>query len=142
MEVIFLPSPFSLKKVNVVGSHRNVILSEHSQVRVQEAKGLPPQISTEGFMPRFEEFRNFEESFADCLSKAAVKTKFAQHCNRGEQVRRRESSRRFDIPNIWSQLGSLDISDTIPHTQVFMFQLTHLISHYSWAFPHGGSLSL
>ena len=56
------------------------------QVRTQESKGLPPQISTEDFVPRFEEFRRFEDSFADCLSKTAVKTKFAQHTSRGEQV--------------------------------------------------------
>ena len=57
------------------------------QVRTQESKGLPPQISTEDFLPRFKEFRRFEDSFADCLSKTAVKTKFAQHAIRGEQVK-------------------------------------------------------
>jgi hypothetical protein len=67
-----------------------------SQVRTQESKGLPPQISTEDFLPRFEEFQRFEDSFADCLSKTAVKTKFAQHTSRGAQVLFKCNSLKFD----------------------------------------------
>ena len=47
--------------------------------RLQESKGLPPQISTEDFFPRYLEFQAFEKRFTDCLSRAAVSTKFAQH---------------------------------------------------------------
>lgn len=54
--------------------------------RLQEAQGLPPQISTEDFFPRYLEFQNFEKRFTDCLSRAAVSTKFAQHSRRGAQI--------------------------------------------------------
>jgi len=54
--------------------------------RLQEAKGLPPAISTEDFFPRYLEFQNFEKRFTDCLSRAAVSTKFAQHSRRGTQI--------------------------------------------------------
>ena len=47
--------------------------------RLQESKGLPPQISTEDYFPRYLEFQAFEKRFTDCLSRAAVSTKFAQH---------------------------------------------------------------
>ena len=52
-----------------------------------EAQGLPLELSSEGLLPRYQEFRDFEDSFASCLSKSAVRTKFAQHSNRGQQVR-------------------------------------------------------
>jgi mitofusin len=59
---------------------------EALQTRVQEAKGLPPQISTEDYFPRYLEFQNFERKFAACLSNSAVRTKFAQHTHRGKVV--------------------------------------------------------
>jgi hypothetical protein len=60
---------------------------EALKVRTCEANGIPLTISTEGFQTRFDEFRRFEDSFSDCLSKTAVNTKFAQHSRRGEQVK-------------------------------------------------------
>jgi len=82
------------------------------QVRTQESKGLPPQISTEDFLPRFKEFRRFEDSFADCLSKTAVKTKFAQHAIRGEQVK-------------WNLADFLIIKD-VCFTRVYFSWITYL----------------
>ncbi len=59
---------------------------EALHARIQEAKGLPPQISTEDFFPRYLEFQEFERKFAACLSHSAVKTKFAQHTQRGRGI--------------------------------------------------------
>jgi len=59
---------------------------EALSARLQEAKGLPPGITTEDFFPRYLEFQNFEKRFTDCLSRAAVSTKFAQHSRRGTQI--------------------------------------------------------
>ena len=53
---------------------------------MQEARGLPPQISTDDFFPRYLEFQNFERRFAACLSSTAVKTKFGQHARRGREI--------------------------------------------------------
>ena len=50
------------------------------------SRGLPPQISTEDFFPRYLEFQNFESKFCSCLSNAAVRTKFAQHTQRGKGI--------------------------------------------------------
>jgi mitofusin len=59
---------------------------EALQARIQEAKGLPPQISTEDFFPRYLEFQNFEREFTACLSQSAVQTKFAAHSRKGQQI--------------------------------------------------------
>lgn len=59
---------------------------EALHARRQEAKGLPPQISTEDFFPRYLEFQTFEKNFAACLSNTAVKTKFDQHTQRGKSI--------------------------------------------------------
>ena len=52
----------------------------------QEAKGLPPQISTEDYFPRYLEFQKFEREFTTCLSQSAVQTKFATHSRKGQQI--------------------------------------------------------
>lgn len=57
---------------------------EALQTRIRESKGLPPQISTEDYFPRYLEFQKFEKNFASCLSNAAVKTKFDQHTQSGK----------------------------------------------------------
>merc|ERR1712223_102221 len=59
---------------------------EALQARMQEAKGLPPQISTEDFFPRYLEFQKFEREFTTCLSQSAVQTKFATHSKKGQQI--------------------------------------------------------
>ncbi len=63
-----------------------VSAKEALQARTQEARGLPPQISTDDFFPRYLEFQNFEKKFAACLSNTAVKTKFGQHTQRGKDI--------------------------------------------------------
>ncbi len=66
-----------------------VSAKEALQARMQEAKGLIPQIATEDFNPRYLEFQTFERRFASCLSSTAVKTKFGQHTQRGKDVIRK-----------------------------------------------------
>ena len=65
--------------------------------RLQEAKGLPPQISTEDFFPRYLEFQAFEKRFTDCLSRTAVSTKFAQHSRQGGQIIRDVAAAMADV---------------------------------------------
>ena len=57
---------------------------EALQARMQEAKGQPPQISTEDFFPRYLEFQKFEREFTACLSQSAVQTKFSAHSKKGQ----------------------------------------------------------
>merc|ERR1712223_2331181 len=59
---------------------------EALQARMQEAKGQPPQISTEDFFPRYLEFQKFEREFHACLSQSAVQTKFSAHSKKGQQI--------------------------------------------------------
>lgn len=40
----------------------------------------------EGYQTRLFEFANFERTFEECISRSAVKTKFAQHANMGKQM--------------------------------------------------------
>lgn len=40
----------------------------------------------EGFPNRYFEFQDFEKKFEECISKSAVKTKFDQHCQRGNHI--------------------------------------------------------
>ncbi len=63
-----------------------VSAKEALQARMQEARGLPPQIATDDFFPRYLEFQDFEKKFAACLSSTAVKTKFGQHAQRGKDI--------------------------------------------------------
>merc|ERR1711899_9441 len=59
---------------------------EALQARMQEAKGQPPQISTEDFFPRYLEFQKFEREFHACLSQSAMQTKFSAHSKKGQQI--------------------------------------------------------
>merc|ERR1712223_1886749 len=63
-----------------------ITAKEALQARMQEAKGLPPQISTEDFFPRYLEFQTFEREFTTCLSQSAVQAKFAAHSKKGQQI--------------------------------------------------------
>lgn len=73
---------------------------EALQARLQEAKGQPPQISTEDFFTRYLEFQKFEKNFASCLSSTAVKTKFAQHTARGQSIVNSVSQILLDIHQV------------------------------------------
>ena len=83
----------------------------------QEAKGLPPQISTEDYFPRYLEFQKFEREFTTCLSQSAVQTKFATHSRKGQQIVKdmaivmgdvqdnaMKSQKSLGIKNSWSLL--------------------------------------
>lgn len=59
---------------------------EALQTRLQEAKGLPPNIGTEDYFTRYLEFQRFEKQLEHCLSNTAVKTKFAAHTSRGKDI--------------------------------------------------------
>lgn len=59
---------------------------EALQTRLQEAKGLPPNIGTEDYFTRYLEFQRFEKQLEHCLSNTAVRTKFAAHTSRGKDI--------------------------------------------------------
>lgn len=65
-----------------------VSAKEVLQARLQESKGLPAHTGAlaEGFPNRYFEFQDFERKFEECISKSAVKTKFAQHSQRGKHI--------------------------------------------------------
>lgn len=65
-----------------------VSAKEALQARLQEASGLPPHSGAlaEGFQARYFEFQDFERKFEECISKSAVKTKFAQHLQGGKLI--------------------------------------------------------
>ncbi|RWS26651.1 mitofusin-2-like protein, partial [Leptotrombidium deliense] len=65
-----------------------VSAKEVLQIRSQQQSGQPINTSTfvEGFNVRYGEFELFERKFEECLSKAAIKTKFNQHAKRGRTV--------------------------------------------------------
>lgn len=65
-----------------------VSAKEVLQARLQEQSGLPPHSGAlaEGFQARYFEFQDFERKFEECISKSAVKTKFAQHLQGGKLI--------------------------------------------------------
>ncbi|KAG9509656.1 Transmembrane GTPase Marf, partial [Fragariocoptes setiger] len=67
--------------------HRIFFVSarEALETRLNQAKGEEVNDTHQklGYYDRLTEFRQFERSFEECLSKSAVKTKFQQHTNRG-----------------------------------------------------------
>jgi len=75
--------------------------------RLQESKGLPPQISTEDYFPRYLEFQAFEKRFTDCLSRAAVSTKFAQHSRQGGQIIQDIANAMGDVNSKASQMANI-----------------------------------
>ncbi|XP_064642270.1 mitofusin-2-like isoform X2 [Lineus longissimus] len=56
--------------------------------RLHQESGTPTPTGAlvEGFQARLFEFANFERKFEECISKTAVKTKFAQHTERGKMI--------------------------------------------------------
>ena len=40
----------------------------------------------EGYQSRLFEFASFEHTFEECISRSALKTKFAQHASKGKQM--------------------------------------------------------
>merc|ERR1719154_356498 len=65
---------------------------EALQTRLQEAKGLPPNIHTEDYFNRYLEYQQFEKRLEHCLSSTAVRTKFASHTARGRDVVTKEGN--------------------------------------------------
>ncbi|XP_046995797.1 transmembrane GTPase Marf isoform X1 [Schistocerca americana] len=65
-----------------------VSAKEVLQARLMEQKGQPAHAGAlaEGFPTRYFEFQDFERKFEECISKSAVKTKFAQHSQRGKLI--------------------------------------------------------
>lgn len=65
-----------------------VSAKEVLQARLQEQKGFPAHSGAlaEGFQNRYFEFQDFERKFEECISKSAVKTKFAQHLQGGKLI--------------------------------------------------------
>jgi len=59
---------------------------EALQTRLQEAKGMKPNIHTEDYFTRYLEYQQFEKKLEHCLSSTAVKTKFATHTARGRDI--------------------------------------------------------
>merc|ERR1719154_909365 len=59
---------------------------EALQTRLQEAKGLPPNIHTEDYFTRYLEYQQFEKRLEHCLSSTAVRTKFSAHTARGRDI--------------------------------------------------------
>ena len=56
--------------------------------RKHKAQGMPEGggALAEGFQARLQEFQNFEQTFEECISQSAVKTKFEQHTIRAKQI--------------------------------------------------------
>ena len=65
---------------------------EALQIRLQEAKGQPPNIHTEDYFNRYLEYQQFEKKLEHCLSSTAVRTKFASHTSRGKDIVSREGN--------------------------------------------------
>jgi len=63
---------------------------EALQTRLQEAKGMKPNIHADDYFTRYLEFQQFEKKLEACLSSTAVKTKFAAHTARGRDIVMRE----------------------------------------------------
>lgn len=55
---------------------------------MNKAQGMPEGggALAEGFQARLQEFQNFEQTFEECISQSAVKTKFEQHTIRAKQI--------------------------------------------------------
>lgn len=52
----------------------------------QNGTNTPLPSLAEGFQARYFEFQDFERRFEECISKSAVRTKFAQHGDRGRAI--------------------------------------------------------
>ena len=65
---------------------------EALQIRLQEARGQPPNIHTEDYFNRYLEYQQFEKRLEHSLSSTAVRTKFASHSSRGRDIVVREGN--------------------------------------------------
>ena len=72
---------------------------EALQIRLQEAKGQPPNIHTEDYFNRYLEYQQFEKKLEHCLSSTAVRTKFASHTSRGRDIVTREVNMIGQVQN-------------------------------------------
>ncbi|XP_038599595.1 mitofusin-1 [Tachyglossus aculeatus] len=80
-----------LKVVDLSEARNRIFFVSAKEVlsaRKQKAQGMPEAggALAEGFQTRFQEFRNFEQIFEECISQSAVKTKFEQHTIRAKQI--------------------------------------------------------
>ena len=72
---------------------------EALRIRLQEAKGQPPNIHTEDYFNRYLEYQQFEKKLEHCLSSTAVRTKFASHTSRGRDIVTREVNMIGQVQN-------------------------------------------
>ncbi|KAK6620405.1 hypothetical protein RUM44_006806 [Polyplax serrata] len=91
---------------------------EALQARLCEQKGQPTHSGAlaEGFPNRYFEFQDFEKKFEECISKSAVKTKFDQHCQRGNHI---ASNIRNVMDNIYETTLRLKSEKTKSKKEVY-----------------------
>ncbi|XP_055606080.1 transmembrane GTPase Marf isoform X2 [Uranotaenia lowii] len=105
---------------------------ETLQARLKEAEGLPAIAGAlaEGFQNRYFDFQDFERKFEECISKSAVRTKFAQHSSRGKSI---SSEMRMMLDNINERASVLrnqkleqkkKLTDRISSTETQLMQVT------------------
>ncbi|KAK7818601.1 LOW QUALITY PROTEIN: hypothetical protein U0070_001576, partial [Myodes glareolus] len=80
-----------LKVVSPLEARNRIFFVSAKEVlnsRKHKAQGLPEGggALAEGFQARLQEFQNFEQTFEECISQSAVKTKFEQHTIRAKQI--------------------------------------------------------
>ncbi|XP_051041793.1 mitofusin-1 isoform X2 [Phodopus roborovskii] len=80
-----------LKVVSPLEARNRIFFVSAKEVlnsRKHKAQGMPEGggALAEGFQARLQEFQNFEQTFEECISQSAVKTKFEQHTIRAKQI--------------------------------------------------------
>ncbi|KAH0517086.1 Mitofusin-1 [Microtus ochrogaster] len=80
-----------LKVVSPLEARNRIFFVSAKEVlnsRKHKAQGMPEGggALAEGFQARLQEFQNFEQTFEECISQSAVKTKFEQHTVRAKQI--------------------------------------------------------
>lgn len=80
-----------LKVVSPLEARNRIFFVSAKEVlnsRMNKAQGMPEGggALAEGFQARLQEFQNFEQTFEECISQSAVKTKFEQHTIRAKQI--------------------------------------------------------
>lgn len=58
----------------------------YARIAEQNGSSMPLAALADGFQSRYFEFQDFERRFEECISKSAVRTKFAQHGERGRAI--------------------------------------------------------
>ncbi|CAF1289985.1 unnamed protein product [Didymodactylos carnosus] len=84
----FLCDELHLYDRKVVADYRVFFVSAREAVlhRAPDPSSSPRTGFAEGYKERLTEFTKFEQEFEKCISKAAVRTKFEQHTNRGKEI--------------------------------------------------------